>query len=175
MRLLGETDYNDYEGCTGEIRRNSARMIIIENNKIYLSHTRRNDTYKLPGGGVDFNEDILSAALRETKEEVGVICKLDKISEYGYYLDKWKSVHPKDDNKVWINTSYFYIGEKSEIVDISPTESEKFDQVESVCVDIDIAIEANEKYIKAMGENLKERFLIRENNIFKLIKKELLK
>ena len=29
MRLLGETDYNDYEGCTGEIRRNSDVPIII--------------------------------------------------------------------------------------------------------------------------------------------------
>ena len=58
-RLLGMTDKKDYLDSDDLIERKSARGIIIENNKIYLSHARINDTYKIPGGGNDLNESIL--------------------------------------------------------------------------------------------------------------------
>ncbi|MGM9972335.1 MAG: NUDIX hydrolase [Anaeroplasmataceae bacterium] len=175
MRLLGENDYKDYDESWEYIKRNSARMIIIKDNKIYLSHRRFNDTYKLPGGGVDKGEEIKTAAIRETLEEVGVIVDPNSIEEYGYYIDKWKSVHKNDNNKIWLNKSYYFTANPIKITSINPTESEIKENVESVLVDIDIAIKANELFIKNEGENLKDRFLIRELEIFKIIKQELIK
>lgn len=175
MRLLGKTDLKDYDMSFNFIRRTSARIIIIKDKKIYLSHASRNNTYKLPGGGVDSNESILDAAIRETKEEVGIIVDEKSIKEYGYYVDTWKSVKFSDGNKIWENTSYYFVAKPLELIKPSPTKSEIEDMCESVLIDIDTAINANLEYINKEGNNLIERFLIREVEIFKLIKEELIK
>lgn len=172
MRLLGVNDYKDYLESFKVINRTSARMIIIEDGKIFLSHAKRNNTYKLPGGGVNDNEDIITTAIRETLEEVGVVVDKKSIKEYGYYIEKWKSVRPYEDNYIWQNTSYYYIANKVSLTSISPTSSEIYDMCESVLVDIDKAIIDNERYIKKMGNLLKDRILIREVEILKIIKND---
>jgi len=52
--------------------RHTARAIVLNGNNILLLFTARYDDYTLPGGGVDENETIEAALLRELQEETGV-------------------------------------------------------------------------------------------------------
>ena len=173
-RLLGMTDKKDYLDSDDLIERKSARGIIIENNKIYLSHARINDTYKIPGGGNDLNESILDTLYREVLEEVGINVDINNVKEYGIYIDTWKSVKDSEKNKRWYQTSYYFICDRvGEVMPISPTESEIRDLCEGVLVDIDEAISANLRYINSLDKE--HLFLLRETNVLKLIKEELIK
>lgn len=58
----------------------SAGAVIIKNNKLLLCHptgAKWYGTYSIPKGLIEIGEDIISAIIRETKEEIGV-----NISEY---------------------------------------------------------------------------------------------
>ena len=53
----------------------SAGLVIIQNNKILLEHptgSKWTGTYSIPKGGVNTNEILIDAALRETYEEIGI-------------------------------------------------------------------------------------------------------
>lgn len=53
----------------------SAGLVIIHNNKILLVHPTNAPWYhsfSIPKGEVEEGEDLLEAAIRETKEEIGV-------------------------------------------------------------------------------------------------------
>ena len=84
MRLLFTMDKKDYDKCTKEFIRNSARGIIIENNKVAMIHSLKYDYYKFPGGGIEKGESIIDALIRETEEEAGLEVIKDTIREYGY-------------------------------------------------------------------------------------------
>lgn len=43
--------------------------VIIENGKLLVNKDDKDDFYKLPGGTVEENDDLISACHRETKEE----------------------------------------------------------------------------------------------------------
>lgn len=172
-RLLGINDKKNYKNDAPMVKRLSVRGIIIEDDKIYLSHSRINNTYKLPGGGVDDKEDILYALKREIKEEVGFDIDLKKIKYYGYYKEIWKSIKEAENGSTFFNVSHYYLCKRvGDLMPIIPTESELKEECERVFVEIDIAIKANEVIIK---QNIdKFNYLVRENEIFQLIKKELL-
>lgn len=172
-RLLGINDKLDYKNDLAYIKRESVRGIIIEDGKIYLSHARINDTYKIPGGGIDLGENLIDALIREVREEVGIDVDLSSIKEYGHYIEKWKSIKDGEDDKIWFNTSYYFICKRlGSVKDIKPTLSEINDLSESSLVSIDDAIKANLNIIK--NNDPKYNFLIRENEILSLIKKELI-
>jgi ADP-ribose pyrophosphatase YjhB (NUDIX family) len=53
----------------------SAGLLIIWNDKILLGHptnAKWYGTFTIPKGGVELNETNLEAAIRETKEEIGL-------------------------------------------------------------------------------------------------------
>ena len=54
----------------------SAGIVILYNNKMLLCHPTNsswNQTYTPPKGGLNENEEIVDAAIRETFEEVGIL------------------------------------------------------------------------------------------------------
>ena len=81
MRLLFEMDKKDYGKCTHAFVRNSARSIIIVNNKIAMIHSLKYDYYKFPGGGIESGENPIDAMIRETREESGLVVKPETIKE----------------------------------------------------------------------------------------------
>jgi ADP-ribose pyrophosphatase YjhB (NUDIX family) len=66
---------------TGLRKRNSAKAIIFENDKVLL--TRNEDPegtfYLLPGGGQNFGETLTQALVREVMEETGYIVEPGKL------------------------------------------------------------------------------------------------
>ena len=74
--------------------RKAARAIVMDNkNKIAILSIPKYSYHKLPGGGIEDNEEIISALLREVKEETG--CNIKIIEEIGLikeYKGKYNQV-----------------------------------------------------------------------------------
>jgi len=75
---------NDHMKLWPKLRRKSARVIIIRENKLLVFHRKRLDAstnswveyYSIPGGGIDRGETPEVAAVRELREEMGVEVRL---------------------------------------------------------------------------------------------------
>ncbi len=52
----------------------SAVILLDSKNRILLHHRADNDTWGLPGGNMEPGETLEETALRETREEVGLVC-----------------------------------------------------------------------------------------------------
>ena len=107
MRLLFEMDKRDYDNCTHRFVRNSARSIIIRENKIAMIHSLKHDYYKFPGGGIEGEESPISAMIRETREEAGLVIKPDTVKEYGYVHRIQKS--DRDATEYFVQDNYYYL------------------------------------------------------------------
>ncbi len=112
MRLLFEMDKKDYGKCTHTFVRNSARSIIIVNNKIAMVHSLKYDYYKFPGGGIESGENPIDAMIRETREESGLVVKPETIKEYGYVHRIQKS--DGDETECFVQDNYYYLCEAEE-------------------------------------------------------------
>ena len=132
--------------------RNAARAVIFDKDgKIALMHSVIHEFYKLPGGGLEEDEDKETSLRRECLEEAGV--KVGKLIELGFVKEI------KADNKM-VQNSYCYItkmiGDKK-----SPnfTESEIAYGFEVMWVNLDEAynLVVNEGYKNSLGRYVRER------------------
>lgn len=83
MRLLFELKDKGCDDFSNKTFRPSARAIIIQNKKVYMVHSDLYDYYKFPGGGIEPDESIIDALIRETEEEAGLEVMSDSVKEYG--------------------------------------------------------------------------------------------
>jgi 8-oxo-dGTP diphosphatase len=105
--------------------REAVRAIVVDNEgKVALLHVKKENYYKLPGGGIEESEDKMVALHRECLEEIG--CNVEVMSEVGMIVEYRKMYSLKQ-------ISYCYLvkveGEKG---DSSFTEEElgrEFEQV----------------------------------------------
>ena len=107
MRLLFDMDKKDYGSCTHTFVRNSARGIIISNQKLAMIHSMKYDYYKFPGGGIEKGEDPVDAMVRETREEAGLVVKPETVKEYGYVHRIQKS--DTDPTECFVQDNYYYL------------------------------------------------------------------
>jgi 8-oxo-dGTP pyrophosphatase MutT (NUDIX family) len=71
--------------------RRAARVIVFDkDNNIALLHATRDNYHKLPGGGVEEGEDIMSALRREVIEEIG--CEITNTKELGV-VEEFRNQH----------------------------------------------------------------------------------
>ena len=124
MRLLFEIDLHDYTACTHTHVRNSARSIIIRDRKVAMVHSLKYDYYKFPGGGIEEGEDPISAMIRETREEAGLVVIPDSVREYGYVHRIQRS--DNDETECFVQDNYYYLCNTSE-----GTVSQELDDYES--------------------------------------------
>lgn len=107
MRLLFELDSKDYNINGKAFIRPSARSIIIKNDLIAMVYSQKYNYYKFPGGGIEPNETIKKALVRETKEEAGLIIKDESIKEYGYVHRVEKT--EQFDADYFVQDNYYYL------------------------------------------------------------------
>ena len=92
----------------------SAGLAIIQKGSILLGHPTGQKwygTYSIPKGHVEAGEDLLEAAIRETREEVGLTINPDDIiSPKPYFIDY------KDKQGRIYKRVYYYIVNPSEII-----------------------------------------------------------
>lgn len=85
----------------------SAGLVILYKNKILLGHPTNQawkNSYTIPKGGIEENESILEAALRETYEEVGISIDKSFIDESTLKTIEYINVNGKTFKRV-----YYYI------------------------------------------------------------------
>lgn len=103
----------------------SAGLVIIYDNKILLGHptgSKWYGSYSFPKGHIENGEDKMEAAIRETKEEVGLEFNPNdlKIKEEG-------CINYLDENKILYKKAYYFVVELNEPVKLDPS---KFDKEE---------------------------------------------
>ncbi|MCI9552433.1 MAG: NUDIX domain-containing protein [Acutalibacter sp.] len=114
MRLLFEMDRKDYCQCTHSFIRNSARSIVIKNQKAAMIHSLKYGYYKFPGGGIEDGENPLDAMIRETREEAGLVVLPGTVKEYGYVHRIQKS--DRDARECFVQDNYYYLCKAEENV-----------------------------------------------------------
>lgn len=89
-------------------------ILINDNNKILVGNY--GGTYLLPGGSINYNEDIISGLIRELKEETGIDYAINEL-EYLCHLNYFQKNYPKRDGTIKnrLITTHYYIGKYKEI------------------------------------------------------------
>jgi ADP-ribose pyrophosphatase YjhB (NUDIX family) len=92
----------------------SAGLVIVQKGTILLCHPTNQKwygTYSIPKGHVQEGEDLIDAAIRETKEEVGIVIDkrdiIDKKPKFIDYKDKTGKLYKR---------VYYFLANPSEII-----------------------------------------------------------
>lgn len=91
---------------TFNIKTQGARIMIIDNQKVFLVKHRYGSLWVFPGGGAKKNEDLKEVAIREAFEETGIIVKTIK-QKLGTYHNTHEG---KDDTITIFVTTDWKIG-----------------------------------------------------------------
>lgn len=123
MKLLKIIDNGGYTDGMPVINRETVRAIIVKDGKLAMQRSRDGE-YKIPGGGVEHQEDCIETLCRETLEEVGMKIIRDSIRELGEIVelrcDKF------DLGKKFERHTYYYAcNVTGEVFPLELTESEK--------------------------------------------------
>lgn len=154
MNLIREINNEEY-GKDKEAKyteRKAARAVVFNDDKKIAVMNVSNDGYhKLPGGGVEEDEDIMDALKRELLEEVGV--EVNILDQLGMIIEK---------RYMFKQTSYCYIVEAvGEYKGTAYTEDEINNGFILEWMDLDTALSTLEadKPLKDIGIIIRERDL----------------
>lgn len=89
--------------------RNSSGISIIKDNKILLVHPTNSKwigTFNIPKGHIEGEEDNLTTALRETKEEIGLDLPRELFDENDFKTVEYRNKHNKLTKKVFYYTLF---------------------------------------------------------------------
>ncbi|TCT15613.1 NUDIX domain-containing protein [Natranaerovirga pectinivora] len=133
------------------IQREAVRGIILNNDKILMMVSSKND-HKLPGGGIESGETHYEALTREIKEETGFDC-IGISKQVGKVFER--KIDFFDSNYMFEMVSYYYIcklDKKKGKLEL--TESEKALGFKPVYIGIEEAIQANNEFILKYPEGV---------------------
>lgn len=158
MRLLRTIDLDALppETLTSLKIRQAARAIVFDDQQnIALLHVEKGGYYKLPGGGVEDGEDLITALKRECLEEIG--CHVDVGQELGMIIEYRGKYNIKQESYGYIT---HLIGPKGIP---SFTEKERADGFTVVWVSLPRAIEL---VSQANTEDYQGQFIIPRELVF---------
>lgn len=170
MKELFAIDLHDYENSYSVYKRPSARGIIIKNCKIVLVYSNKEKYYKFPGGGIQDNEDMKTALIREVREEIGLNVIPESIKEFGSVLRRQKSDYSPDTIFEQENF-YFFCQTENEVHDQNLDDYEKDAGFVLRIVSIDEAIKVNDDYHSS--DKFNEIMIKREMKVLQLLKEYL--
>jgi 8-oxo-dGTP pyrophosphatase MutT (NUDIX family) len=121
---------------------NSVGFVILWNNKVLLTHPRKQgyDTWGIAKGKIEANETFLECAIRETKEEIGIVINKNILPEN----IEWKTIIYKNlKNKAYKKLHYTIIkidnlsdiGMINEIVDFNKLDTCEIDEAKFMTIE----------------------------------------
>ena len=166
MKQLFSIDLKDYNEGDSVFKRPSARAIILKDDKISLVYSKKEKYYKFPGGGINGDEDKISALIREVKEEVGLVAIPESIREFGSVLRRQKS--NKSPNTIFEQENFYYFCEvENKILEQNLDAYEKEAEFTLKIVSLDEAIKTNAEY--KSDDYFNEIMIKREKRVLELI------
>ena len=105
MRTLFEIDLKDYITGGTVCIRPSVRALIRKDGLIAMIHSLKFDYYKFPGGGIETDEDHITALIREVREETGLEVDENTVREFGMVHRVQKGLV----EDMFIQDNYYYL------------------------------------------------------------------
>ncbi|MBR5970814.1 MAG: histidine phosphatase family protein [Lachnospiraceae bacterium] len=166
--LLFTVDLQDYNPNGKRYYRPSARAIIRRGEEVALIYSRKNDYYKIPGGGIDPGEDQHTALIRETKEEAGLTVIPESIRSFGRVTRIQKGTEAEDE--VFIQENFYFTCEAEEGA-VAPALTEKEQAQDFVPAFATPAHAAEVNLTHPHGPDAKPAMIEREARVLELISK----
>lgn len=165
MRLLFAIDKQDYPSEGEVFRRPSARAIIVKDGRIAMLYSRKHHYYKLPGGGIEPEESIIEAMMREVLEETGLAVISETVREYGYVHRIQKGKY----EPIFIQDNYYFFCDVEDTVQEPTLTAEEIEEAFVLAYPTpQEAIHANQK--ATSGEL--NTMLLRENRVLEMLLEE---
>lgn len=171
MRVLFELDKKDYDPNGTRCVRPSVRGIIIKDGLIAMVHSRKYNYYKLPGGGIELEEEHPATLAREVQEETGLIVIPQSIREYGM-------VHRVQKGRIedmFIQDNYYYFCDvEPEVQSQHLDDYEDEEQFELAYVTPEQAITTNRTadHGSKSGHSVFEGMIERESRVLEMLMEE---
>lgn len=158
LAVINPRNVTEEEASTYALREAVRALVFDEDNKIALLKVSRDAYFKLPGGGVEVDEDFETALKRECLEEIG--CEITNIKPLGCTYEYWKEDLEKQ-------ISYCYVTElHGQKGNPALTQSEMDRGFETVWITLDEAITILESCTPTQWEGdyipLRELVFLRE-------------
>ena len=144
MEPMFTVDMKDYDGTERRKYKTAARGIIRKDGKLALVHSTAFGYYKFPGGGLEKDESLIDALIREVREESGLDVIPSSVREFGMA----KRIEKASWNHILDQDSYYFTCEVSDTM--YPQElgdNEKIAGFVLEYIDPEDAVEANERYL----------------------------
>ncbi|MEG1254933.1 NUDIX domain-containing protein [Clostridium sp.] len=151
--------------------RKAIRGVAINNGKILMVLSNTGD-YKFPGGGVKKHEDEKATLIREVLEETGY--NVTKIREKVGLIIERSCDKFKKGALFQIESHYYFCDLGEEVTNQKLDDYEAKLEFTPIWVDIDKAIENNEKLLNNPGKNINS-WIARETLVLKLLKDKVMK
>lgn len=171
MRLLGELFHDPDLPVDGKtyIRR-AVRAILLEDTHLWMVYSDVNGDYKFPGGGVERNEKLADALIREVREETGLEGIVSSGS-FGRMIEYRKPYEPCFE--IFKMTSYYYFCRRttrSQILSLRLDDYEAELQFHPVWVEMDEAISKNRQVLQ---ETTVPRWTLRDTLVMEKLRESI--
>jgi len=134
LKTIKDEDFGFMKKDSELVLREAVRAVVVnDKNEIAILYVRKNNFYKIPGGGVELGENHEEALVREVLEEAG--CQIEIIRELGEVVEYRTHFNQ-------IQKSYNYLARViGDIKEPNFTEDEKADGFERLWMNIDQALD----------------------------------
>lgn len=155
MKLLCELNDQNVLGLPGRSAaqpRRTARAIVQRADGLYaVMYAAKYNLYSLPGGGIESDEDVLTALQREILEETGCTC--DQVEELGIIEENRASLD-------YTQINYYYLVSTTHIpanTRLTPAEQNSGTQVQWHSLEDMVSLITNQSFDRVQGKYLHAR------------------
>lgn len=126
MKQLFKIDLRDYNENYCRFKRPSVRAVIISDKKLAMVYSKKYDYYKFPGGGIESNEDHITALKREVLEETGLTILDSSVKELGSVLRIQKSSFAE--RTIFEQQNFYYLCDVDDTLDLQSLDDYESDE-----------------------------------------------
>lgn len=123
MRVLKILDNGGYTQDMPLIYTQTVRAVIIQDGKMVMQRGR-NGEYKIPGGGLEGNEDRMDALCREVLEEAGMEVNRASVRDIGEMIE-FRADKFEPEKRFERHTYYYFCRVTGKRVPLTLTDSER--------------------------------------------------